>query len=45
VFSSGVTVNGTTGGGTISGDTTNMPSGEYFYKITATSTAVETVTF
>ena len=44
-FSSGVTCNGTSGGGTISGDTTNMPSGEYFYSITETTSTSETVQF
>lgn len=41
VFSSGVTANGTTGG-TISG---NAVGSDYYYKVTATSTSDETVTF
>ena len=34
---SGITVNGTTGPGSVSGDSTNMPTGEYFYKATTGS--------
>lgn len=41
VFSSGVTVNGTTGG-TVSG---NAVGSDYYYKVTATATGGETVTF
>ena len=33
-ISAGITVNSTAGPGSVSGDTTNMPSGEYFYSAT-----------
>tara|TARA_R100001440_G_scaffold33067_2_gene51889 strand:- start:581 stop:1660 length:1080 start_codon:yes stop_codon:yes gene_type:complete len=41
--SSGVTVNGQSGAGTRNGDTTNMPSGVYFYEITAAGSS-DTIT-
>jgi len=45
-FSAGVVVNGTTtsDGQSVNGDTTNMPSGEYFYSIT-TAASGATITF
>ena len=41
-ISAGITVNGISAAGSVSGDTTNMPAGEYFYSATS---GTGTITF